>query len=263
MQSPIDLGTSENFTILSKSGVTNVPHSAIIGDVGTSPIAATALTGFALKADATNVFSTSPQVAGKIYGANYAVPTPARLTTAISDMETAYTDAAGRITPDFTNLNKGRLGGLVLAPGLYKWTTGLNIAADVTLRGNSTDVWIFQTTGNVNVASSMAIVLEGGARWENIFWQVAGFVNAGTGATTQGVFLVKTHAIFLTGATHIGRVLAQTQVVLQKNTMTSKATPLSPNTSKSPSMPPSPSNSPSVSKPSNAGRYVYMTMTSS
>ena len=67
--------------------------------MGVSPIAATAITGFGLVADKTNTFSTSPQVTGKIYAANYASPTPANLTTAVSNMEAAYTDAAGRKLP--------------------------------------------------------------------------------------------------------------------------------------------------------------------
>ncbi len=80
--SPVELGTS---------GTT-----AITGDIGVSPAAATYITGFSLSMDATNVFSTSPFVTGSIYAADYAVPTPANLTTAIGDMETAYTDASGR-----------------------------------------------------------------------------------------------------------------------------------------------------------------------
>jgi hypothetical protein len=45
---------------------------------------------------AASPFATSAQVTGKVYAPGYALPTPANLTTAIGDMETAYTDAAGR-----------------------------------------------------------------------------------------------------------------------------------------------------------------------
>lgn len=84
-------------------------YRTIAGNVAVSPIAATALTGFSLTLDSTGTFSTSSQVTGKLYGASYSAPTPATLTTAVSDMETAYTDAAGRISPDFTNLAGGKL----------------------------------------------------------------------------------------------------------------------------------------------------------
>ena len=86
----VDLGTAGDFAILSKAGISTVPSSDIVGDIGVSPIAATAITGFSLTADATNVFATSLQVTGKVYAANYAVPAPANMTTAVSDMETAF-----------------------------------------------------------------------------------------------------------------------------------------------------------------------------
>jgi len=114
---PVNLGKAASFVILTKSGVTNVPTSKITGDMGVSPIAATAITGFALVADKTNTFSRSTQVTGKIYAANYASPTPANLTTAVSNMEAAYTDAAGRKNPNFTELYAGDLSAKTLTPG--------------------------------------------------------------------------------------------------------------------------------------------------
>ncbi len=80
----------------------------------------------------TNVFATSSQLVGKAYAANYAVPTPSNLTTAISNMESAYNDAAGRPTPDFLELGTGNIGGLTLVPGLYKWTSAVTIPAEDT-----------------------------------------------------------------------------------------------------------------------------------
>jgi hypothetical protein len=78
------------------------------------------MTGFSLIADVTNTFSTSSVVTGKLFAADYAPPTPAVLTTAVSDMQTAFTDAAGRTNPDFTELGAGDISGLTLIPGLYK-----------------------------------------------------------------------------------------------------------------------------------------------
>src|SRR6202008_4724604 len=101
--------------------------STVPGDMALSPAAASFITGFALVADSTNVFSTSVSVVGKVYAANYAVPSPSNLTSAIGAMETAYVDAAGRTSPDHTELAGGSLGGLTLAPGLYKWTTSVSM----------------------------------------------------------------------------------------------------------------------------------------
>src|SRR5208282_2571338 len=91
---PVDLGSATNFVILAKSGISTVPTSAVTGNLGVSPAAATFITGFSLTADPTNVFSTSAQVTGKIYAADYATPTPANLTAAIGDMQLAFTNAA-------------------------------------------------------------------------------------------------------------------------------------------------------------------------
>lgn len=99
-----DLGSAGNYVILSKTGISNGTGSAITGNIGVSPAAASYITGFALSADASNVFSTSSSVTGKVYAANYTSPTPSNLTTAIGSVETAYNSAAGRMPPDFLEL---------------------------------------------------------------------------------------------------------------------------------------------------------------
>ncbi len=217
------LGTAGNFAILAKSGVSTVPGSTITGDVGVSPAAATYLTGFSLTADATNVFSTSPQVIGKLFAANYAVPTPANLTTAISNMAAAYTDAAGRPTPDFLELGTGNIGGKTLAPGLYKWTSSITIPTDLTISGGANDVWIFQSTGDLSLSAAKQVILSGGAQAKHVFWQIAGHATFGATSHFEGVLLTKTDITLQTGATMNGRLLAQTQVALQKATVTQPA----------------------------------------
>jgi hypothetical protein len=221
--SPVGLGQSGNFVIVAKTGISTVPASAVTGDIAVSPAAASFITGFSLVADATNVFSSSTQLTGKAFAANYAVPTPINLTTAVSDMQTAYTDAAGRPTPDFLELGTGNLGGKTLAPGLYKWTSTVNVPTDVTISGGANDVWIFQTTGDLIMAANMHVTLAGGALAKNIFWQVAGQSTFGAGAHFEGVLLCKTGVTLQTGSTMNGRILAQTAVALQKATVTKPA----------------------------------------
>jgi Ice-binding-like/Bacterial Ig-like domain len=218
--SPVGLGTAGNYAVLAKTAISTVPASVVTGDIGLSPAAASFITGFSLVADSTNVFSTSPQIVGKAFAADYAVPTPANLTTAVLNMETAYTDAAGRPTPDFLELGTGNIGGKTLAPGLYKWTSTVTIPADVTISGGANDVWIFQTTGDLTMSAAKNITLAGGAQAKNVFWQVAGQATLGTGAHFEGVLLCKTAVTLQTGATMNGRVLAQTQVALQQATVT-------------------------------------------
>jgi len=224
---PVLLGTAVDFAVLAKAGISTVPQSSITGDVGVSPIAGSALTGFSLTADSTDTFATSTQVTGKMYAANYGGSTPAKMTTAVGDMETAYTDAASRpsSTPDASFLNRGGsagIGGETLAAGVYSWTGNIGIAADIYIdaAGDSGAVFIFQTTGDVLVAAGVEIKLLNGAKAKNIFWQVAGFVEAGASAHLEGVFLVKTKAVFKTGSSINGRLLAQTAVTLQSATVT-------------------------------------------
>jgi hypothetical protein len=220
---PVDLGTAGNFAILAKSGISNTGiTTSITGDIGVSPITDTAITGFGLIRDASNQFSTtSPAslVIGRVYAANMATPTPARMTQAISDMETAYTDAAGRATAPIVDLNAGNLGSLTLAPGLYKFSTGVTIPTDVTLAGGPDDVWIFQISGTLDISSATKVLLSGGALPKNIFWQVTGTTTLNTTSVFNGNILDQTNIRMLTGATLNGRALAQTAVTMDSNTV--------------------------------------------
>lgn len=220
-QPTVNLGKASSFVILTKSGITNVPTSKITGNMGVSPIASTAITGFHLVRNSTGTFSRSPQVTGKVYAANYASPTPANLTTAVSNMQTAYADAAGRKNPNFTELYAGNISGKTLAPGLYKWGTSVVANRNVTLHGGPHAIWIFQIAGNLTVASAVRFTLSGGALARNIFWQVAGGagVNLGTTSHFEGTILAKTAIHLLTGASLNGRVLAQTAVTLDHNVL--------------------------------------------
>lgn len=138
-------------------------------------------------------------------------------------MQTAYTDAATRPNPDFLNLGAGNIGGLTLAPGLYKWGTSVTIPTDVTIAGSATSVWIFQISGKLIVDNGVAVRLSGGAQAKNIFWQVAGKAILGTTTQFEGIILCKTLISMNTGATINGRLLAQTAVTLQKNAVTKPA----------------------------------------
>ncbi|MCU4740543.1 ice-binding family protein [Natronoglomus mannanivorans] len=219
---PVDLGTACNFSILAKSGISSVPNSDVAGDIGVSPIASTAITGFDLTLDASGVFATSTQVDGRVYAADYSEPTPSRLTTAVSDMETAFTDAYGRVPPDSTELGGGNIGGQTLTPGVYNWSTDVLIDDDITIDGGPDDTWIFQIAGDLTVASGVTVNLEGGAQPENIVWVVAGGagVEIGTDADFAGIVLAQTGINVLTNATVDGCLYAQTDVNLQMATVT-------------------------------------------
>lgn len=217
-QAPVNLGNARYFRILAQSGVSTTGTTRVRGNIGVSPIDSTALTGFGLTMDPSNLFSTSSLVGGKLMAADYAAPTHAFLTKAVHDMDAAYTDAAGRTLPDFTELGAGNIGGLTLAPGLYKWGTGVSIPSNgVTLAGSSTDIWIFQIAQDLTLSSGAIVHLTGGARANQVFWQVAGKATLGTTSRFNGILLCKTKIVMDTGARLNGRALAQTAVTLDSN----------------------------------------------
>ena len=217
-QTSVPLGKAGTFAILTKSGITDVFASTINGDVGASPISGAAIH-----------LTCAEVMTGKVYSVNAAGPLPCRvtdptlLTTAVGDMQTAYTDAAGRVLPDFVDLGAGQIGGLTLVPGLYKWNTKVLISTDVTLSGGKNDVWIFQIAGTLTQANATRVILKGGARAKNIFWQASGAVAIGTTAHSEGVILAKTMIAMKTGASANGRLLAQTAATLQQNAVTQPA----------------------------------------
>lgn len=219
-QLPVNLGMAGDFAILAETGISTVPFSAITGNIGVSPNSATSITGFSLILDGGGTFSTSTQVVGNVYASDYSYPTPNILITAVGDMITAYNDAAGRPTPDVLNLGAGNLSGLTLAPGLYKWGTGILITSAVTLNGGPNDVWIFQISDGVTMGAGASVTLAGGAQAKNIFWQSTGIVSLGTAAHLEGIVLCSSAITLGTGATVNGRLLAQTAVTLDQSTIT-------------------------------------------
>ncbi len=230
----VDLGTSGNFAILSKAGISTTGVTSITGDIGVSPIGYAAITGFTLipaVPDGSNTFSTSALVTGKVYAVGYTEPTPTNLGISLLNMQAAYTDALSRAADatDIINVNAGEIGGLTFAPGVYKYTganSNVLISTDVTLSGGANDVWIFQIPGTLNIASGanvpsgVKVSLIGEAQASNVFWAVAGATTLGTYSTFNGNILDATNVAIQTGAVLNGRALAQTAVTLDANIIT-------------------------------------------
>jgi len=213
-QTPVNLLSTTRFAILAESEITDVPTSAITGDVGLSPAARSYISGL-----------MSPEVTGSIFAASDGGAVAVMLTQAEGDLTTAYNDAAGR-TPvpvgPYLNPGSGNLGGLTLSNGgVYKFTgAALITGSDLTLTGSATNVWIFQIASTLTVDNGIEVVLAGGAQPANIFWQVGTTAALGTTSIFEGTIMAHDAITFGTGATLTGRAMAQTAVTLESTTIT-------------------------------------------
>jgi len=224
---PLDLGTAGNYAILSKAGVSTIPTSLVTGNIGVSPVARTYLTGWSQTYDVTDTYATSNQVVapGKLYASdNVGGTTTTDLGTAVLDMGTAYTAGIG-MAPAGGGLitacpGVGIMSGITITSGVYTCANAVTIPTSITLNGSATDVWVFQLAQTLTQSSATQVILTGGALPQNVFWVVTGAVDIGTTALMQGVILTATNISLRTGATVNGRLLAQTAVTLDQNTVT-------------------------------------------
>ena len=203
-QAPVALLSAARFAVLSGSTVTNTGPTIINGDLGVSP--GTAVTGFG---------------PGRLNGAQFTgVGSPAG--QAEADLTTAFNDAAGRTLCPITVA--GNLGGQTLTPGLYKSTSSLAISSgDLTLdaQGEPDGIFIFQMASTLTTTAGRAVILSGGAKASNIFWQVATSATLGTTSVFAGTILADQAITLNTGATLNGRALARiSAVALDSNSIT-------------------------------------------
>jgi hypothetical protein len=226
---PVDLGSCAHFAILAGAAITTTGGGIINGDVGASPI-----TGAAIGV-------TCAQVNGTIYAVDAAGPAcaviaPALLLTAKGDLTKAMDAAAGRTpVPSGPFLNPGlipgagNIGGMNLAPGLYKFTsTALITGSDVTLTGGPNDVWIFQIAADLEVGSTIHVILAGGAQARNIFWQVGTSATIGTFAVFKGTIMANQAVVMDTSSTMEGRAMSFTAGVTFNGDAGSLPTPEAP-----------------------------------
>jgi hypothetical protein len=200
---PVNLRSAAQFAVLAGATVTNTGLTIVDGDLGVSP--GTAVTGF---------------LPGKIVGSEHrADPTSA---TAEQDLTVAYDDAAGRVLCPVSLT--GNLGGMTLAPGLYKSTSGFEISSgDLTLdaKGDASAVFLFQMASTFVTTVGRQVILKGGATASNVFWQVGSSATVGAYSSVEGTIMANQSVSVQTGAVLNGRALARIgAVTLESNSVT-------------------------------------------
>ncbi len=200
-QAPVNLGTAARFAILSNSAITNIPTSAITGDVGISPGARSSITGLTL-----------PEVTGTIFAADDAVPVPAMIIQAKTDAQAAYLDAvaASRGTPTPVS---GNVNGLTLVPGLYQSGTSIEISPGGFLyldgQGDVNAVFVIRSATSITTEATSEVVLTNGAQAKNVYWSAGSTATLGTNSKFKGTIIASTSISLLTGARLDGRALIQ------------------------------------------------------
>ncbi len=241
------LGTASTFGAFGGgAGITNQGLNTIInGDIGTTAVS-TAVTGFN-DAGPGCIYTETPLNVGVVNGTIYTAPPPptvtcptegtattfAIATQAASDALTAYNDLSPASLPGGTDPGAGQLGGLVLAPGIYKASGGsfLLTGSDLTLdaQGNTNAIWVFQSASSLTVGAPGAprnIILINGAQASNVYWYVGSMatINAAGGGTMVGTIIASAGVTFSTAGnaaitTLNGRALALNASVTMVNTV--------------------------------------------
>jgi uncharacterized repeat protein (TIGR01451 family) len=194
------LGTAGGFAVLAGQAVTNVPTSAITGDVGLIPAAGSNYAGL-----------TAAEVTGTIYAVDATGPAgsvndPGLLTTAKTDLVNAYNGLAVQAC-DITYAGTKDLVGENLVPGVY-CADAFALSGTLTLSGSG--AWVFKSTSTL-ITSDTANVIGGDPC--NMWWWVASSATLGTNTQLTGNILALTSITLDTGATLDGRALAQTAAV--------------------------------------------------
>lgn len=202
------LGTAQNFAVLGGSAVTNTGSTILNGDLGVWPN--NAITGFP---------------PGIVNGSIYAGDAVAQ--QAQNDLTTAYDLLVNMaFTQDLTGQD---LGGMVLTPGVYFFSTSAQLTSVLTLDslGDPDAMFIFQMGSTLTTASDSSVVALNGADGCHIYWQVGSSATLGSDTTFLGNILALTSITLNTNATILdGRALASNgAVTLDTNLITAGCIP--------------------------------------
>jgi type VI secretion system secreted protein VgrG len=199
----IDLGTAGSFAVLAGSTVTNTGISAVFGNLGVSP--GTSITGF------------PPGIVTGTVDDGDAIAAEAE-----SDALMAYNSAVAETVT--TTLSGADLGGLILMPGVYFFSSSAQLTGTLTLddEGNPNAIFVFQIGSTLTTASNSAVVFsDSSGQGGSVTWQVGSSATLGSGTAFAGTIIADDSITLVTGTTiECGRALALSgAVTMDTNTV--------------------------------------------
>jgi len=187
------LTSARQYVVLGASAVTNTGGTAITGNLGVSSPGISP-TGFP---------------PGKITGRTHSGDLSSA--RAQADLTPAYNSLEAKTCN--ISLTGQDLGGRTLKQGVYCFTSSAQLTGKLTLSGNANSVFIFKIASSLNTASNSSVVMTGGSRARNVYWQVGSSATLGTGTAFKGNIVALTSISLGTGASLSGRALARNGAV--------------------------------------------------
>lgn len=223
LPSSVNLRTAAIFGAFGgNAGITNQGLNTVInGSIGTTA-ASTLVTGFH---DATAIYTETPLNVGNVTGRiSTAPPAPGTATSfavasqGLLDATAAYLSISPASKPGGIDPGAGELGGLTLAPGVYKSASGTfkisngNLTLDA--QGDPNATWIFQTASGLTVGiagptGAKSVIMKNGALPKNVFWYVgsSATINGAGGGTMVGTIIANSGVSFSTAGNAAQTVL--------------------------------------------------------
>ena len=192
-QAPVNLGSAAAFAVMATTAISSIDPTVINGDVGLDP--------------GTSQGIPAGDVNGSIHVGDQAI------VDAQADLLSAYNDAVSRSLTSVALA--GNMGGLTFTPGLYTNSSSVSISGsgpgnNVTLDalGNPNAIFIFKMGSTLTTGPGAQVILAGGAKAGNVFWQVGSSATLDTTTIFKGNLLAAVSITVDSGSAVEGRLLA-------------------------------------------------------